>query len=316
MGAYVRRRLFSLVVVTLIASIVIFSLVRFMPGTPAYAIAGATATPEQITAITQRLGLDRNVVTQYLIWLGRMVHGDFGDSYIYSQPVGRLISERWSATLQLAIGGLIAGFIFGLVAGVIGGLRPDGLADRAISALSVVALGVPAFSLGMAFLLIFGLKLHWFPLSGFVSVFDDPWQALLHLLLPSVTLGFVLMPQIALLVRDGIVANLEQDHVRTATAMGLHRGTIVRRNLLRNAFTSVLTMLGLITGNLLSGTVIVETVFTWPGLGRLAVDSVSNADFPTVQAVVLLAVATFVIVNLATDLLHARLDPRVLKGGR
>jgi peptide/nickel transport system permease protein len=315
MGTYIRRRLVSLVVVVFLASVIVFSLIRLLPGDPAQAIAGDTATPEQIEAIRTNLGLDRSIVVQYGLWIGRAIRGDFGQSFVNGITVSELIGQRLPATLQLAVAGLILALVFGVATGVAAGLRSNGVVDRIVSALNVVALGVPSFSLGLILLIVFGLKLHWMPLSGYESLLEDPGSALRHLTLPAVTLGFLLMPPISLLVRDGILAQLDQDHVRTATAMGLPRATIIRANLLRNAFIPVLTMLGLITGNLLSGAVVVEVVFSWPGLGSLALGAVLGSDFPTVQAIVLLAVMAFVLVNLLTDLLHAKLDPRVLKDG-
>lgn len=315
MLTYVLRRVGSLMIVLAIASVIVFSLVRLLPGDPAMLIAGDNASPEQIEAIRIRLGLHRPIVEQYLIWISSVIRGDLGHSFVNGIEVLELIRQRLPATVELAVAGLLLALVFGVLTGVIAGLRNNGIVDRAVSLLNVIALGVPSFSLGLLLLITFGLNLGWFPLSGHVPFLSDPGAALRHLALPAITLGFLLMPQISLLVRDGILTQLEQDHVRTARAMGLPSWTITRSNLLRNAFIPVLTMLGLITGNLLSGAVVVEAVFGWPGLGSLALGAVLGNDLPTVQAIVLLAVTIFVTVNLITDILHARLDPRVLKEG-
>ncbi len=314
MGAYVRRRLAGLVIVVFVASVLVFSLVRVLPGDAAVTILGPDATDEQLEAVRQGLGLDQSIVAQYWLWISRAAIGDFGYSYATGHPVVELIGNRVPATLHLLVAGLLLSIVLGVSSGIIAALNRGKLIDKIINALNMATLGVPSFSLGLVLLIVFGLVLNWLPLSGYVSLWDDPGDGILHLILPGATLGILIMPQLSWLVRDGMLANLEQDHVRTATSMGLPRSVIVRSNLLRNAFSPVLTLLGLTTGKLLAGAVIVESVFAWPGLGSLALKSVLSDDYPTVQAVVLLAVVTFVVVNLLTDLLHAKLDPRVTKG--
>lgn len=314
MIAYLRSRLVGLVIVVLSASILIFLLVRLLPGDPALAILGEDAAPEQIAAVRASLGLDRSLPVQYWYWITDALRGDFGYSFSNRLPVSELITNRLPATASLAVAGLVASVAMGLTTGIVAGLYPGRVVDKAVNALNMLSLGVPSFSLGLVLLLVFGLHLGWFPLSGYVSVFDDPVDAIRHLALPSITLGILIMPQLSWLIRDGMLATAEEDHVRTATAMGLPRHVIVRSNLLRSALSPVLTMLGLVTGKLLAGAVIVESVFSWPGLGSLALTAVLGQDYPTVQAVVLLAVVTFVVVNLITDVLHAKLDPRVVSG--
>ena len=264
--------------------------------------------------VRQSLGLDQPITTQYWLWISRAVTGDLGYSYATGTPVVELIGHRIPATLHLVITGLLLSIVLGISTGVVAALNRGILADKLVNGMNMAMLGVPSFSLGLVLLIVFGLVLRWLPLSGYVSLWDDPVASITHLILPASTLGLLIMPQLSWLVRDGMLANLEQDHVRTATSMGLPRSVIVRSNLLRNAFSPVLTLLGLTTGKLLAGAVIVESVFAWPGLGSLALKSVLSDDYPTVQAIVLLAVVTFVVVNLLTDLLHAKLDPRVMKG--
>ncbi|MEV0135885.1 ABC transporter permease [Dactylosporangium sp. NPDC050688] len=314
MGAYVRRRFAGLVIVVFVASVIVFSLVRVLPGDPAVTILGQDATEEQLEAVRTSLGLDEPITTQYWLWISRAATGDFGYSYATGYPVVELIANRVPATLHLVVAGLLLATVLGVSSGIIAALNRGKLVDKVINAMNMATLGVPSFSLGLVLLMVFGLSLNWLPMSGYVSLWDDPVDAITHLILPAGTLGILIMPQLSWLVRDGMLANLEQDHVRTATSMGLPRSVIVRSNLLRNAFSPVLTLLGLTTGKLLAGAVIMESVFSWPGLGSLALRSVLSDDYPTVQAVVLLAVVTVVVVNLLTDLLHAKLDPRVMKG--
>lgn len=314
MIGYVRRRLVSIFVAFAVASLVIFMIVRLIPGDAAAVIATSVGTPEQMEAIREQLGLNEPIVTQYFVWLGDAVTGELGRSFTTQLPVATLIAQRLPATLALAAVGLSLALVFGVLGGLLAALNRGKLIDSIVTTLNVVSLGMPTFWLGFLILIFFGLQLGWFPIYGYVPISEGLLPFLKHVAMPAGTLAFAVLPTITWLVRDSVLANLNSEPIRGAHSFGIRPWTINSRYLLRASLAPVITMLGVISGRLISGAVVVETVFAWPGLGSLAVDAVLSHDYPTVQATVLLAVAMFVLANLAADLVHAGIDPRVREG--
>ena len=308
------RRTLDLLVVLVIASVFVFVVIRLVPGDPAAVIAGPNAQVETLDAIRANLGLNQPLPVQYVIWLRDVLHGDLGVSYLAGQSVTNEIAQRFPLTLQLAVGGMIVAVVLGVGLGLLAGLQQDRAADAIISAFNTLWLSVPTFWSGLIFLLVFSLALKILPVGGSVPFSDDPIAAVVHLILPSLTLGLAIAPEIAWFVRNGVLDVMGQDYVRTARAKGLSRGLLLRRHVLRNAMLPLLTVVGIQTGKVLGGAVIVESIFSLPGIGSLVINAIQARDYPTVQGVILLVVAVFVVVNFITDIAYIWVDPRVVVG--
>lgn len=304
-------RIFDTVIVLAITSILVFALVRAIPGDPAVVMAGPDASPTQLASLRAEMGLDRPLPAQYAVWVGDVLRGDFGDSLAARRPVIDVIKRRLPATLEIAAGGFIATLVFGFSVGILAGLYRGKKVEWLASALNIGSLSVPTFWSGLVLLLVFGVKLGWFPLGGRTPFFEDPVAGALGLVLPSITLGMTLGPELAWYVRNGILETRDKDYIRTAYAKGIDRSRLVIHHLLRNALIPVITILGVQAGRLLSSAVVVEAVFSWPGLGTLGVQSILNRDYPAVQAVLLLFVVIKVGTNLVADLTYSAVDPRV-----
>jgi len=308
---YFLRRVFELLPVLFLASIVVFLLLHLAPGDPSYFVAGRDATPEVLEAVRQKMGLDKALHVQYLIWLWDILRGDLGQSALSAQPVAKLIWARLPATLHLPVGGLLATILLSLLAGLPGALRPNSKVDHFWSAYSAAAFGIPVFWLGILFILLFSVRLRWLPPSGYVSFLEDPARSLRFLLMPALTLGIANSGVLSRFIKFSVLETLRQDYIRTARSKGLAERVVIRRHALRNALIPVVTVAALMVGRLLGGAVVIEVVFAWPGLGRLLLQGINNRDYPVVQATLLFVVLIFVTVNLITDLLYVYLDPRV-----
>jgi len=284
MTAYVLRRLAQAVPTVLLTSVLIFLILHLVPGDPAAVLAGSDAPPEVVEALRKEMGLDRSLPVQYFLWLSRVVRGDLGVSYVSKFPVWTLILRRLPATLELTVAGLMLGMSLGLSAGILAAIRRGRWTDVLVSSGSALFLSVPNFWIGITLILAFAVGLHWLPPSGRVPFVESPLAALRFLALPAFTLG-------------------------------MHIAAIFAR-FSRTALLEVLTILGLQTGYLLGGAVVVESVFAWPGLGRLIVESIGNRDYTAVQGTLLVFVAMFVLVNLVTDLAYGWADPRIRLGRR
>ena len=252
------RRLLDLVVVLGIASVFVFAVIRLIPGDPAAVIAGPNAPVETLAAIRKNLGLDEPLPIQYVIWLRGVLHGDLGTSYLAGQSVAGEIAQRFPVTVQLAVGGMLVAILVGVALGLLAGLHQDSPLDAAISAFNTLWLSVPTFWSGLIFLLVFALAWHVLPVGGSIPLTEDPLGAVLHLVLPSVTLGLAIAPEIAWFVRNGVLDVMGQDYVRTARSKGLPPGLILRRHVIRNAMLPLLTVIGIQTGKVLGGAVVVE----------------------------------------------------------
>ena len=312
MIAYILRRLMQLLPVLLIASTGIWAMIYAVPGSPVAAMVGENATPEQIQAVTIRLGLDRPVHLQYWSWLTNAVTGDFGLSIQNREPVIDLIAQRVPATIQLGLAATVVGLLLGIPVAVISALKPGSFIDRVLSGWSALALGVPTFWLGILLILLFAVQLRWLPsASTYVSVWENPWQALRNIFLPALTLGVYVSGIFARFLRASLLGELKADYVRTARSKGLPERDVIGRHVMRNALLPFVTIVGLMMATFIGGTVVTEAVFTYPGLGRLLIQAISTRDYPLIQGCILFILVVFVLINLAVDVLYAYIDPRI-----
>ena len=313
MGAYIARRLVTTVPVLLGLTVIVFVIMAMIPGDPALAILGAYATPENVAKLNRELGLDRSLPEQYLIWLGNLLQGDLGRSYALNRPVIDEVLERFGPTLILAGASLLLCSVLGLLAGIVSAVRQFGWADRVITLLVLVGISMPSFWLGL--LLILGFAVHWqlLPASGMYAIYGggDLPDLLRHLLLPSVTLAVVATGVIARLTRAAMLEVLRQDYVRTARAKGVPERGVIYRHAFKAALVGVIPVIGIQAGFVLGGAVYIETVFQWPGIGRMLVNAISTRDLLLVQGGVLVVAASYVLFNLLADVLQCLLDPRL-----
>ncbi|WP_336741888.1 ABC transporter permease [Aureimonas altamirensis] len=313
MAATILKRLLAAVPVLVGLSILVFAIMAMIPGDTALAILGSYATPENVARLNAQLGLDRSLPEQYLIWAGNLLQGDLGQSYILNRPVLDEVSERFSATLILAGTALVLASLLGILAGVVSAVRQFGWADRIVTFAVLIGISMPAFLLGLVFILVFAVRLRWLPASGMTAVYGGggPGDILMHLILPASTLAIIAAGVIARLSRAAMLEVLRQDFIRTARAKGLPERLVVGRHALRAALVQIIPIVGLQAGFVLGGAVYVETVFQWPGLGAMLVQAVSTRDLLLVQGGVLVAAGCYVLVNLAADIAQAMVDPRL-----
>lgn len=298
------RRLLQIIPVLVAISIVTFMLTR-LSGDPSALLLPLDAPPEQREQLREELGLDEALPVQYLRFMQGAVQGDFGDSFRYQVPASEIVLERAPATLTLAAAALFIALLIGLPFGIIAALRHGGMADSAVQLTSVVGQALPPFYVGLLALIFVAPAVEWLPSGGY-----EP-GSVRHLVLPALTLSLFMIAVIARFTRASVLDVLSQNYVRTARAKGISERRVVTRHILRNALIPVVTIVGLQIGNLLGGAVIIETVFGWPGMGRLAVESVLQRDFPVVQVVVMLTAVVFVVVNQLIDFVYVWLDPRI-----
>lgn len=307
MAAYLARRLIFSVFVLWGAVTIIFLVLRLVPGDPALLILGSDATPDQIVALRTQLGLDRPLLVQYGSYLADVARLDFGQSFRLSADAMTLVLERLPATAELAVVALSLSLLVGIPLGVVAALRVDTAADRIISVFSLVSQSMPSFWLGIVFILVLSRWMQVLPSAGTGSV--------AHMVLPAVTLALPFLAILVRLTRSGLLEVIHEGYVQTARSKGLTERVVIFPHAIRNALIPIVTVVGVQFGQLLGGTVIVETVFSWPGVGRLLIDSISHRDYAVVQASVLLIAAGFVVINLAVDVLYGYLDPRVRLAG-
>ena len=313
MPAYIAKRLLAVVPVLFGLSVIVFLVMALIPGDTATAILGAYATPENVARINRDLGLDKPLAQQYLIWIGNVLHGDFGRSFALNRPVLDEVLERFQATLVLAGVSLVLCSTIGLLAGVVSAVRQFGWADRAITFVVLAGISMPSFWLGL--LLIYLFAVHWrvLPASGMYAVYGggDLKDLLLHLILPAAPLSVVAAGVIARLTRGAVLEVLRQDYVRTARAKGLPERRVIYGHAFRAALVGIIPVIGIQAGFVLGGAVYIETVFQWPGIGAMLVKAISTRDVLLVQGGVLVVAASYVLFNLAADLLQSLLDPRI-----
>ncbi len=296
------RFLLTLPAVWLVLTLV-FLLIHIVPGDPVEQMLGEGAAPGQIEQLRHTLGLDQPILVQYGHYLSETVRGELGQSFKFQAPVRRIIFERYPATLQLAFLALMVCAAIGIPAGVFAAYRRGHTSDRAIGVLTLFGLAMPNFALGPLLITLFSIKLGWLPVSGR----GGP----LHYILPAATLGAALAAILTRMVRGAMLEELSSDYVRTARAKGLSTFRVLTQHALRNALIPIITILGLQFGTLLAGTIVTETIFSWPGIGRLTVQAISSRDYPLLQGCILVIALSYVFVNLFTDFLYAFIDPRV-----
>ncbi len=310
---FVTRRLLATVPLLFFVSLVVFSFVHVLPGDPAVLFLGEEATPETLAKFRTRLGFDRPLVTQYVEWLGRALRGDLGRSLRTNQPVTEAILQRLPVTLELLGAALAVSLAIAIPAGIVSAVKRNSGVDLASTVFALIGFSLPNFWLGLIRIYVFALLLRWLPPSGFAplpAVADNARS----LILPALTLGTALAALITRQLRSGMLEVLRQDYVRTAQAKGLGQGVVVAKHALKNALIAVVTVIGLQIGGLLGNTIITESLFALPGVGRLMIDAVFSRDFFIVQGVVLFLAVGYVLSNLIVDVLYSYLDPRIRLG--
>jgi peptide/nickel transport system permease protein len=322
---FIARRLISIIPVLAVVAVFVFLMLRLTPGDPAAVIAGDNATSDQIAAIREKLGLDQPIWQQFGIWIGDILRGNFGESYFFKKTVAELIAQRVEPTLALSICTMIIALSIALPLGVLAAYRHGSLVDRVVMGFSVMGFSVPSFVIGYCLIYafaiarwdfeIFGVSFDfggsWMPVQGYVRIGQDFWGFLYHLILPSVTLGIIFMALIARITRASVLEVLNEDYIRTARAKGLSNRVVLMRHALRNAAVPILTVIGIGIALLIGGSVVTESVFGLPGLGRLTVEAVLSRDFPTIQTVILLFSVVYVLINLLIDIGYTLFDPRI-----
>lgn len=311
MAIHVLRRLMQAVPVMLFASIFVFSILQMVPGDPANNLAGPDASDEDVEIIRERLGLDKPVPEQYLEWIGNALTGDLGDSFRSSRPVTELLKDALAPTLELTLVAFAVELIIGLVLGVMAGTRLRSAWDWGLSAFTIVGIAIPHFVLGLVLIYFVSFKLGWLPIGGRVPLTEDPVEGLRYLVLPALVLGLTGAAVLARFVRTSISQVMNQDYIRTARAKGLAGRAVVIRHALRNGLVPVVTVIALQFAALLTGSVVVENVFSRPGVGRLVVGAIQARDYPVVQGALLFLVFGFILINLMADIMYGVLDPRI-----
>lgn len=312
MTSYILRRLLQTIPTLIIASILIWLIVYALPGDPAIAVAGDNAPLEAVAYERQRMGLDQPLLTQYLIWIGHVLQGDFGQSYITSEGVGTAIGRRLMPSFQLAAVSFSFAVLLSIPIAFFGALAPRSLLGRITSAQSVLSLSVPTFWVGILLILFLGVRAQVLPaVSDFVPFWESPWQAFRNLLMPGLTLGIFISGILGRFLRQSLSETLGRDYVRTARAKGLREGLVVGRHALRNALLPFVTILGLQLGTFIGGTVVTESVFNYPGIGRMLLSAIEQRDYALIQGATLLIIVAVTLVNLTVDVLYAYLDPRI-----
>ena len=311
MWTYIARRIAAVVPVLLIVALIVFLMLRLTPGDPAAVIGGDSATTADIAKIRQSLGLDKPMASQFFIWIGNMLTGDFGDSFFYKRPVATLIADRIEPTLALTITTITLATLLAVPMGTLAAYRQGSWIDRGVMAFSVLSFSVPVFVIGYCLIWLLSVKLGWFPVQGYQPIANGFGGFIHRLILPTLSLATIYVALIARMTRTSVLEVLNEDYVRTARAKGLPEMKVVLGHALRNAAVPIVTVIGVGIALLIGGVVVTESVFNTPGLGRLTVDAVLARDYPTVQAVILLFSVAYVLINLAIDLLYTVLDPRI-----
>jgi len=311
LGLYIARRLAALVPTLLVVSVLIFSLQQLLPGDPALALAGEEHDARVVAAIRAKYHLDQPVAVQYAIWLGNVVHGDFGQSLRNRIPVSELLASKLPVTLELAGCSMLIALLLGIPAGVLSATRKGTPIDAAANLLALSGLSVPHFWLGIMLILLFAVRLGWLPASGYVPPWEDPLKNLATILLPSFVLGTGVAGVLMRHTRSAMLQTLDADYVRTARAKSVPERLVVLKHALRNALMPIITLGAIEFGRLLSGAVLTEQIFAIPGFGKLLVDGVFNRDYAVVQAVVLVSAALYLALNLLADVLYFFANPRL-----
>ena len=316
MRQYLLRRVALMLPVLFLVSVIAFTLLRLSPGDPARIYAGEELDQEYVERVRVDLGLDKPIPVQYVIWLGHVARGDLGFSILKHRPVGQLLADAVPRTLELGLVALLIHASIGMVIGILAALKRDSVLDLLSTTAALALISVPSFVVAFILILVFALALRALPAGGFVPFSEDPIAHLRSLVLPALAVGAGSLASIMRHTRSSLLETMGDDYIRTARAKGLRGGVVVRRHALRNALIPVATLIGLQVGALIEGAFIVETIFAWPGIGRLTIDSINARDYSVVQAAVLLAAVSFMLATLITDAAYSWLDPRISYGDR
>jgi len=311
MIGYILRRLLQTIPVMLVVAIFIFLMLRLTPSDPAAIIAGDNANAEQVAQIRSQLGLDQPMLQQFVIWIGKVLTGDLGESFFFKKTVAALVGERIEPTLSLAFFTIMIAVSVAVPLGVLAAHRQDTWIDRLVMGFSVLGFSLPVFVIGYVLIYVFAIWLNWLPVQGYQHISEGVVGWAKRLILPSLTLSVIYIALIARMTRASVLEVLSEDYIRTARAKGQIERKVLFRHALRNAAVPIVTVIGLGIALLIGGVVVTESLFTIPGLGRLTVDAVLARDYPTIQAVILLFSFVYVMINLAVDLIYTLLDPRI-----
>jgi len=311
MFGYIIQRILASIPVMGFVALFVFLLLRLTPGDPAAIIAGDTATPEQLEAIRDSLGLNDPLFVQFFSWIADLLRGDFGTSIISQKPVMELIAARMEPTISLALTTIVLSVVIAVPLGVIAAWKHGTLIDRFVMLLSVLGFSIPVFVIGYLMIAFFSMELKWFPVQGFKPIGDGIGPFLSRIALPTFTLTLLYIALIARITRTSMLEILGDDYIRTARAKGLPESRVLMRHALRNCSVPIITVIGIGFALIISGVVVTESVFNLPGLGRLTVDAVLARDYPVIQAVILLASLIYVVINLLIDIAYVLLDPRI-----
>jgi peptide/nickel transport system permease protein len=312
---FILRRVGAALIVVFLASVVVFAGTRALPGDPALVLAGEDRSPAALAEIVQKFGLDDPLPVQYATWLQHALQGDFGESRRTGLGVGGTILARIPITLELAFLSIIVALIIGIPAGVIAAVKRGSAADYASGTMALVGLSLPHFWLGLLMILVFAVRLRWLPASGYVPFFEDPVENLRRMAMPALVLGTGVSAIVMRQMRSSMLDSLGADYVRTARAKGLSERQVIVGHAMRNSLLTVVTVVGLQLGALISGAVITEQIFVIPGFGRLTIEAVNQRDYALIQGVVFVAAAGYVIINLLVDALYSVLNPRIRVSG-
>jgi len=313
MGSYILRRCAMMAPVLFGVTIIVFLVISLIPGDPAKAILGTFATPENMAQLRHDLGLDQSLPAQYVIWLGHVLRGDLGRSFILHKPVMEEVLDRLLPTLLLAGTALVLASLVGSLLGIVAAVRQNAWQDKLITIAALIGISTPSFWLGILMIFLFGVRLAWLPVGGMQEMFGGGGlvDTLRHLVLPASVLAAVAGAVLVRLTRGAMLEILRQDYIRTARAKGLSEARVIYGHAFRNAIVGIIPVIGLEAGYVLGGAVYIETVFQWPGVGRMLVNAISTRDILLVQGGVLVIAAAYVVINLLTDIVQSMLDPRI-----
>jgi peptide/nickel transport system permease protein len=309
---YIVRRLVSSIPVVLIVGIIVFVLIHLAPGDPVQVMLGPDASPELLQSMRADMGLDQPLPAQFVLWFGRALTGDLGQSLFFNQPVTSAIIQRLEPTLLLTFTAVLIAVLIGVAAGTISGVRNGGWLDQVLMFVALLGVSIPEFWLALNLVILFGVELRWLPVAGYVPIEEGGlWQSMRYIFLAALAVGFIQSALIARMTRSSMIEIMSQDYIRTARAKGLHWWPVVAKHAFRNALITVATVIGLVFALALGGAIVVEIVFNIPGIGRLLVQAVSRRDYPVIQGVVLYIAIAYVLANLLVDVLYGLIDPRI-----
>ena len=312
MTRYIIKRILSMVPSLLLTSILVFSFVHLIPGDPAITMLGDTATEEQLEVLREEMGLNQPLVTQYVIWLGKLLRGDMGKSIFQNRPVLACIVESSETSILLSIMAMVLILCISIPVGILSAVKANSWIDQAISSTAMFFASVPAFWLGLNLMLLFAVKLMLLPSSGFPSIASSgDWSNIRYLILPSVAIAIPNTAQIVRMTRSSMLDVIKEDYVRTAHSKGLTENQVYVKHVFRNSMIAVVSSLGIVFASLISGTVVTESVFALPGLGHLLITSINLRDYPLIQGIILVIAMIFMAINLIVDIINAKLDPRI-----